>query len=239
MANVRAASEKLRAESSAVRMPKLESGFVPMVIPGSAYVQPPPETNEPPPPAPVIDPKYSNPTNWPDDARPEAKVFYQFARVAHLYNFEPNVTCDKDEDFPHFRKAGGTATHEAQLDTRNNRIVALYSYRDRSASLKDYPGVTDDWKNRTGKWNKQQMIDATFRILRALGYTEVLAATSRGYRRFTPQPWRITTPEGGFKIIYPFAKVMLYDEASNRRVIAEYRMGPNGPVGLVDWDSLY
>ena len=220
------------------RMPVLKSGFVPTAMPGGGYVEPPPETNEPPPPL-VIDPKYANSTNWPDDPRPEAKTFHQFAKVANLFNFEPNVTYDKDEDFPHFTKAVGTATHEAQMDTRNNRIFSLYSYRDRSASMQDYPGVTDEWKYGTGKWDERQMIEETFRILRGLGYAETLAAISRGQRQFIPQPWRVTTSDGELQIIYPFAKVILYDEAGNRRVIAEYRMGSSGSVGLVDWSSLY
>ena len=105
--------------------------------------------------------------------------------------------------------------------------------------MKDYSGVTDEWKNGTGKWDERQMIDETFRILRELDYAETLAATSRAPRQFIPQPWRVTTSDGELQIIYPFAKVILYDEAGNRRVIAEYRMGSNGSVGLVDWFSLY
>ena len=215
------------------------SGFVPTAMPGSGYVKLPPTTNAPLEPAPVIAPKFSNLTNWPNDSRPEVKVFYQFAKAANLYKFEPTVTYDKAEEFPLFRKAIGTSTHEAQMDTRTQRIVSFYSYRDRSASVTDFPGVTEEWKSGTGKWNEEQMIDKTFQILRELGYAETLAATSRGYRHFNPEPWRITLLDGQFQIIYPFAKVILYDEAGNRRVIAEYRMGSDGPVGLVDWYSLY
>jgi hypothetical protein len=245
MENLRIHSEKMRNESAQARtqtpprMPVLKNGFVPMETSSSNHIILPPETNGFPQPTPVVDAIYASPTNWPDDPRPEAKTFIQFARMARPYNFEPNVIYDKDEEFPQFRKAVGTSTHEAQIDTRNNRIVSFYSYRDRSASLKNYPGVSEGWKNGTGQWDSRQMINETFRILRELGYTDTLAATSRGYRHFITQPWRVTAPDGEFQIIYPFAKVMLYDEFGNRRVIAEYRMGPDGPVGLVDWNSLY
>jgi hypothetical protein len=83
------------------------------------------------------------------------------------------------------------------------------------------------------------MAAETFRILQELGYTETLAAVKQGTERFTLQPWRVNLPDGGQKIIYPFAVVILYDANGQTRVTAEYRMGPAGPVGLVDWFSLY
>lgn len=188
-------------------------------------------------PAPVIDPKFANPTNWPEDSRPEVKAVYQFAKVAKLYNFDPLVTAYKDS--LRYQKTIVSATHEADIDTHNQRITDIYSYRDRSHSMTEYAGVTDAWVNGTGTWNEQQMAAETFRILQDLGYTETLTAVRQGTESFTPQPWRVNLPDGGQKIIYPFAVVKLYDANGQTRVTAEYRMGPDGPVGLVDWFSLY
>jgi hypothetical protein len=188
-------------------------------------------------PVPLVDLKFSDSTNWPEDSRPEVKAVYQFAKVAKLYNFDPAVMAYKDS--LRYQKTVVTTTHEADIDIRNQRITDIYSYYGRSHSMTEYSGVTDDWAKGTGTWNEQQMAAETFRILRELGYTETLAAVRQGSERFTPQPWRVNLPEGGQKIIYPFAVVKLYDANGQTRVTAEYRMGPDGPVGLVDWFSLY
>jgi hypothetical protein len=236
--------EKNRTETPVMgRMPHMIGGFVPM--PTGAYVEEP-ETNDMGP-APVVDPKYTNAANWPEDARQEVKKFYEFAKVVRPYKFDPAVTYFKDEDFPHFTKAIGTATHFTDMDTRNWRIEQMSSYRDRSHSFGDYPGVTDEWANATGTWHKRQMVEETFRILRELGptYAETLKAVTGRRQEFELTEWRVKLPEGGFKIVYPFATVKLYgpnvsvDPNEGPRVTAQYRMGPDGPVGLVDWDSRY
>ena len=227
-------AKQVETDRGQSRKPVFTNGF----LPAGPYMEAA-KTNSPGEQVPVVDLKYSNPTNWPADPRPEVKAFYQFAAAAKLYRFDPVVTYLKDEEFPHFAKAIGTSTYEAQLDTRSKRIVSMYSYRDRSHSMTDYPGVTDEWASGIGAWNRQQMVDETFRILRDLGYTETLAAVSQGRQSFDPQPWRVKLPGGGETIIYPFAIVKLFDANAQARVTAEYRMGPNGPVGLVDWYSIY
>lgn len=246
--NIVAQTARLRAEASQMRkgrMPVLTNGFVPMGMPTNGFVGWNEETNEPPTPLPIIDPKYADPTNWPADSRAEVKSLYQFAKAGKFYQFDPIVTAYRDEESMRFTKSIGTATHDAEVDTRNQRLISFYSYRDRSSSLRDYPGVTDDWANATGKWHERQMVEETFRILRELGYTETLKAVSQGRHEFVVEPWRVNLPEGGFKIVYPFAKVKLYGPTvpgiPNEwpRVTAEYRMGPDGPVGLVDWSSRY
>lgn len=242
MSNLHAWTESMRSNAvrMPLRMPNLVGGFVPM--PTGDYVEVP-ETNEPASPAPIIDSKFADPTNWPADPRPQVTNFYQFAKAAKLYKFDPTVTYYKDADFPHFTKSVGTVTHEAQIDTRNGHIENIYSYRDRSGSRSEYPGVTDEWANATGNWHERQMVEETFRILRELGYTETLKAVSQGRHEFKPEGWRVKLPEGGFKIVYPFATVKLFGPSvpgdNSPRVTAQFRMGPNGPVGLVDWDSLY
>ena len=244
--NIVAYSASLRAQAVEVnkgRMPVLTNGFVPMGMPTNGFVGWSQETNEPAAPAPIIDPKYSDPTNWPSDSRPEVQSFYKFAKMTRFYKFDPAVTSDMDAF--RFSKEIGTATHSVEIDTRDQRVIHFYSYRERSGSLRDYPGVTDDWAKATGKWHERQMVLETFRILRELGYTETLKAVSQGRHEFIVTPWRVKLPEGGFKIVYPFAKVELYgpnisgDPNEFPRVTAEYRMGPDGPVGLVDWSSLH
>lgn len=244
--NIVAQTASLRAEAAEMRkgrMPVLTNGFVEMGMPTNGFVGWNQETNEPPTPAPVIDLKYAAPTNWPADSRAEVQSFYKFAKVTSFYKFDPIVTAYRDEQFTRLTKSVGTATHDAEIDTRDQRVIHFYSHRDRSGSLRDYPGVTDDWANATGKWHERQMVEETFRILRELGYTETLKAVSQGRHEFTVEPWRVKLPEGGFKIVLPFAKVKLYGPEvpgdSPPRVTAEYRMGPDGPVGLVDWYSIY
>jgi hypothetical protein len=236
----KARMEKRRAEGSVLgRMPHMVGGFVPMTT--DSYVEVP-ETNDIEP-APAIDPKYTNSANWPNDSRAEVRSVYAFAKIARLYKFDPVVTSSTDS--LRFQKMVGTATYSADIDTRNGHIEKMSSRRDRSGSIGDYPGVTEEWANATGKWHERQMVEETFRILRELGYTETLKVVSQGWHKFSPSAWRVKLPEGGFKIVYPFATVELYgpnvtgDPHEPPRVTAEYRMGPDGPVGLVDWFSLY
>jgi hypothetical protein len=234
---------KYRIDAADLHELRARSGVKTNGMPTGPHVEPPPETNEPPEIVPAIDPKYLNPTNWPEDSRPEVKEFYRFAKAAKLYKFDPAVTACKDS--LRYQKTVASATHEADIDTRSQRITDIYSYRERSHSMVDYSGVTDDWVNATGTWNENQMVDETFRILRELGYANTLAAVSQGRHEFHSDAWRANLPDGGFKIVYPFATVKLYgpnvsgDPNEGPRVTAEYRMGPHGPVGLVDWFSLY
>jgi hypothetical protein len=238
--NLKVWRENMRSNASTARRPNMVSGFVPM--PTDHYVETI-ETNEPVGAAPVIDLKFSNPTNWPDDPRLQVTNFYQFAKIAKLYKFDPVVTDYSDSR--RYQKAVGTATHWADIDTRDGRVEKMSSYRDRSGSMNEYPGVTEEWANATGNWHERQMVEETFRILRELGYTNTLQAVSHGRHEFKPQGWRVKLPEGGFKIVYPFATVKLFgpnvsgDPNEPPRVTAQFRMGPNGPVGLVDWFSLY
>ena len=175
---------------------------------------------------------------WPDDPRPAAQQFFQFAKAAQLYHFDPVVTYYKEELPTNHGKIinVGTSTHETEILGGN--LINAYSYRDRSHSSDDYPEVMKEWYLCTGTWTEKEAVDETLAILQRLGDTETLRAVQIGRHEYHNGRYPATTPTGERVMVYPFPTVRLFDSSNHLRVIAEYRMGTNGPVGLVDWFHL-
>ena len=91
---------------------------------------------------------------WPDDPRPAVQQFFQFAKAAQFYRFDPIVTYYKAEAPTNRGKIinVGTSTHEAEILGGN--LINAYSYRDRSHSSDDYPEVMKEWYLCTGTWTE-------------------------------------------------------------------------------------
>ena len=250
LSNAVAASRRNMARAGSLviekpgRMPHLITGFVPMGMPTNGYAE---DTNDVLVTIPVIDPKYSNPANWPDDPRPQVKALYAFAQTTKAYKFDPTVSSVGDSKSARGVGFFDTPTHLADVDAETQRLSKFSSKFDRLGSMAAYSDATDDWGDATGKWNQSQIVGETFRILRELGltYADTLQAVSKGRSEVKLHEWRIKTADGQLKLIYPFATVKLYgpnvsgDANQPPRVSAQFRMGSNGPVGLVDWFSLY
>ena len=229
------------------RVPRLVAGYLQTSMPTNGQVE---TTNDIIVDVPVIDPKYADPTNWPADSRPEVQAIYAFAKVVKPYRFDPTVNSGGQSKSAQVVEFFDTPTHIIYVDAKSRRLDKFASKFDRLGSMVVYSDATDDWGDATGQWDQPQMIAETFRILRDLGptYAETLKAVSQGRSEVKLYEWRIQTTDGQFKIIYPFATVKLYDtkvpvgsgdDYQTPRVTAQYRMGPDGPVGLVDWFSLY
>ena len=204
-------------------------------------------TNEVVVPVPTVAPKYSEPTNWPTDPRPEVQAIYAFAQAAKPYKFDPQVNATKVSASARDVGFFDTATHMIDVDKQTHRLIKFASKLDRLGSQVVYTDADTDWSEATGQWNQQQMIDETLRIVRELGptYTDTLQAVSHGRSTFKAHWWNVKTAGGEMKTIYPFATVKLFgpDTSGNPneppRVTAQFRMGATGPVGLVDWFSIY
>lgn len=248
ISNMMATTRRMMARTGSLavekpwRVPHLVAGYVPMGMPTNGCFE---NTNETLVPVPVIDPKYSDSTNWPNDSRPEVQALYAFAKATKAYKFDPTVNSVGDSQSARGVGFFDTPTHIVDVDTKTQRIYKMSSKFESLGSMVTYSDATDDWSDATGQWDQPQMVAETFRILRELGltYADTLQAVSQGHSEVKLHEWRIKTADGQFKIIYPFATVKLFGPEvpgdPTPRVTAQYRMGPAGPVGLVDWFSLY
>jgi hypothetical protein len=162
---------KYRIDAADLHELRARSGAKTNGMPTGPHVEPPPETNEPTEIVPAIDPKYLNPTNWPEDSRPEVKEFYRFAKAAKLYKFDPIVTSYQDDASSRFSKAIETSTYEADVDTRNNKIPFVGSKYDSMENMADHPEAKQSWTSGNGTWNQNALVEQTLNLLREFAFT--------------------------------------------------------------------
>lgn len=170
--------------------------------------------------------------DWPEDPRPSVQQLYHFAGVAHLFKFDPKITFYKEQKHTQIVEVG-TPTHYAEF--MNGRLTSVYSRRERLNSNVHYPEGMDEWYLGTGTWAEIEAVNETLDIMRRLNYAEMLKVVAVGRQEYFNGRVRANTPDGQTVTVNLFPTVRLYDAKNTLRVKAEFRMGTNGPVGLVDW----
>jgi hypothetical protein len=87
----------------------------------------------------------------------------------------------------------------------------------------------------TGKWTKEAAIAETIGILERLGDRQKLDMIKGGTHEVDMDSLTVRAPDGNQIEVTPFYTVHLKDAGGDDRVRAQFRMGTNGPAGLVDW----
>jgi hypothetical protein len=228
MSNLQAQAIIMRSNTVAGRMPVPVSGFFGKRLPSGSDQKPAPITNS----------IYPEATNWPEDSRPEVKALYQFAKIAKLYKFDPQVTYYAINT-NQVSVSIETATHDVEVDARDNKIPFLTSKADCMTCGFDHPDAKQSWTQSRGEWNQPALIEQTLVILNQFGFTNTIQAVLHGRKEVSIPDYTAMLPDGKNVTFHPFATVILHDSIHDEqsRVRAEYRLGEDGLPYLVRWSA--
>lgn len=177
------------------------------------------------------------PLVFPDDARPAVQKFYEFARVANLYHFNPVVEGLREEP----KRFGTdtdlqTSTHTARVI--NDKIIRVTSRFESANPPHDRSGASSsNWYSCTGTMTEAEAVTVARNILRDIRDLPTLTALEGGRQEFEAIPVRVKDPEGKEQMVTPFRKIRLYDTNGLLRITAEFRMGPTSVAGLTLWSA--
>lgn len=170
------------------------------------------------------------------DDRPAVQRLYAAAEALRLYNFDPHIIGYRTETSPYRKdwlyEVVTTRTHVAQFI--NDRLIAVNSLYDGSDTRRK-PEARNEWYQATATWSEDEAVKETLGILQRLGATNALAEVQGGRHDFQAAPMRVNTPHGETMHVIPFPTVRLYDTNGSLRVLAEFRMGPTGVLGVTEW----
>ncbi|MBI5385809.1 MAG: hypothetical protein HZA90_14120 [Verrucomicrobia bacterium] len=172
---------------------------------------------------------------FPADPRPAVQKFYEFARAANLYRFDPRVI----HYFEETNRFGTdisfqTPTHGVQV--LNGKVLHVISNMDSANAPHDREGKgIAAWHSCTGTMTEEEALAATMAILQAINDTRTMEAVQKGKRTFEAIPIHVKDPNGNRVRVIPFRTIRLYDERRVLCVRAQFRMGETGSAGLVDW----
>jgi hypothetical protein len=171
-----------------------------------------------------------------DDPRPAVRKFAEFAAVANLYDLDPQIVGYIAQTNQHGRVSVvfDTPTHTVsvksdRMDLVRHGTASTVAHMDRNHM------AIRQWYQCTGTWSEEAALKETIAILERLGDAEALAQIQGGKHEVVAPRSTVRDPNGNQVQVTPFYRVRLKNEKGRDVIRAEYRMGSNGPAGLVDW----
>lgn len=171
-----------------------------------------------------------------EDTRPEVRLFAELAAVANFHNLDTHVVEfeAKTNRYGAVRVTFSTPTHI--VDVAGGKVMKAASGMDSVTAHMDTNHIAmKSWYQCTGTWTKEAAIRETVGILERLGDQKKLEMIKNGKHEARAEELNVRDPNGQSVQVTPFYTVSLLDEKGDRVVGAQFRMGSNGPAGLVDW----
>jgi hypothetical protein len=171
-----------------------------------------------------------------EDPRPEVQKFAQLAAVANLYNLDPTIVgwIARTNRNGKVSVVFDTPTHTVSV--MGDRMNLVRSGMDSSVAHMDTNNTAATrFYQCTGTWTEEAAIKEAISILERTGDEKKLAMIKNGKHEVDAERLPARDPNGNQVEVTPFYTVHLKDETGEDRVRAQFRMGSNGPVGLVDW----